>query len=618
MILRTRILALASVLTVFFLSLIAYTLIFFANASSELNRVVVRNLAVEQTAESLNSTILNIRSEIWNTMVFDLARREDHVAWLDAQAKMFYQGLRDLAGHNPEFGGTAIELRTRFQGYYQFGSTILEMGSLDEFVSQTQVVEKFRENQIALTDKLAQTLADTKEQFFGAMDKLNDDFASATLVAFVVAGGVTILAFFLSVLMARRLALPLERLTQTARLVSGGDYAVRPQPLSLHPGRVDEIGALTETFTTMLDQIEAYSTRMEDLVTARTDALARANAIMIKELKLAQKIQGAIIPRQFPSGPLLASGAYLPMEELGGDFYDVFESSPGVWSLVMADVSGHGVPAALVTAMVKISLGLPGLQTLSPGQALDEVNRDLCTAIGDLRRYVTVVLCSLDLKNHRLSFCNAGHNELVIMRKNGEIETHGPNSGVVGLKPDSLFLTRTVPFEPGDGLLLFTDGLVDARGHDRHPFTVERLLELLRTSQGALPADLVERIATEVGAFSEGQPRQDDIAFLAVQWPRIRRAALAAPAVKRDAEELYRSKEYKELLAWTEASLAGLVSVQEQARLLHWQAMALFHLGRQHDAIATWNQALATDPDFHRARACRDLLLRHLEAEHGE
>src|SRR5690242_13001392 len=144
MILRTRILALASVLTVFFLSLIAYTLIFFANASSELNSVVVRNLAVEQTAETLNSTILNIRSEIWNTMVFDLARRQDHVEWLNAQAKTFYRGLRELSSRNSEFTGTAMDLKSLFQGYYQFGSTILEMRSLDEFVSQTQIVEKFR------------------------------------------------------------------------------------------------------------------------------------------------------------------------------------------------------------------------------------------------------------------------------------------------------------------------------------------------------------------------------------------------------------------------------------------------------------------------------------------
>jgi serine phosphatase RsbU (regulator of sigma subunit) len=449
------------------------------------------------------------------------------------------------------------------------------------------------------------------------MDKLNGDFASAAWTAFVIAGAVTVLAFILSMLMARRLALPIERLSSTAKLVSSGNYTVRPTVLASRSKHADEIGELTDTFVAMLDQIEAYSTRMEDLVQARTDALARTNAVMIKELKLAQKIQGAIIPRQFPSGPLLSSGAYFPMEELGGDFYDVFESSPGIWSLVMADVSGHGVPAALVTAMVKISLGLPGLQTLAPGQALDEVNRDLCGAIGDLRRYVTVVLCTLDLKNHRLSFCNAGHNELIITRKNGDIETHGPNSGVVGLKPDSLFLTTAIPFEPGDGLLLFTDGLVDARGRDKHPFTVDRLLDLVRRAPGSPPADLVDLITKEIAAFSEGQPRQDDIAFLSVQWPRIRRTAATTPATKRDAEELYRSKEYHELLAWTEASLAGLPTSLERARLWHWKAMALFHLGKAHDAIGAWNEALASDPDFHRARTNRNLLINHLEAGHG-
>lgn len=618
MILRTRILGLAALLALLFLSLIGYALMFFSSASAELNRIVVRNLAVERTTETLNSTILQIRSDIWDTMVFDLEHRGAQVDRLNTQAKVFYQGLRELADRDPEFTQTSQELRVLFQGYYQFGSTILELGTLEDFVGESQLVQKFRENQAALLAHLSDTLAASKEQFFGAMDRLNAEFSSTTFTAFGLAGLVTLISFVVAVLMARRLSRPLERLTATVHLVSGGDYTVRPPVTSS-----GEIRDLTETFVSMLDQIEDYSTRMEDLVRARTDALVRTNAVMVKELKLAQKIQDALIPHQRPvRGPLSWSGAYLPMEDLGGDFYDVFEGAPGEWTLVMADVSGHGVPAALVTAMVKISLGLHGPQTSNPGQVLEEVNRELCAAIGDLKRYATMVLCHLDLNQGTLAFCNAGHNELIVLRHQGVKETYGPNSGVVGLKPDELFLTRTIPFGPGDSLVLFTDGLIEARDKQKREFGLARLLNLITHSQDLTPDALVERLRSEVLEFSAGSPRQDDIAFLAVrreaETPSAGAAVPHEPAVAGRtpgavAEEYYRNKDFGALLTWTEAKLAEDLPFRDASRLYHWKAMALHHRGWYDDAMAAWDQALLLDPENHRARRNRSFLERHLK-----
>jgi len=619
MILRTRILALAGLLAVLFLSLIVYTLLSFSSASMELNRIVERSLTVERTTEVLNSTILEIRSDIWDTMVFDVEHRGAQVARLDAQAKTFYQGLRDLANTDPEFTTTAQELRALFQGYYLFGATILELRSLEAFVSQTPLVQKFRQNQSDLLSRLDLTLSVSKDQFFGSMNRLNDEFAHTTLIAFALAGVVTLLSFFIAILMAARLSRPLERLTATVHLVSNGDYSVRPPVTSS-----GEIRDLTETFVSMLDQIEDYSTRMEDLVRARTDALMRTNAVMVKELKLAQKVQDALIPHRVPSGgPLAWAGAYLPMEDLGGDFYDIFEGAPGEWTLVMADVSGHGIPAALVTAMVKISLGLHGPQTSDPGQVLEEVNRELCAAIGDLKRYATMVLCHLDLNRGTLSFCNAGHNELIVVGHQGGLQTYGPNSGVVGLRPDELFLTRTIDFAPGDTLVLFTDGLIEARGKDKREFGLDRLLEIVNPTDKVTPEALVSRLKSEVLAFSEGQPRQDDIAFLAVrreiEVPVTDSREQEAPTAGSDrtslevAEEFYRNKDFPALLSWTETRTSGQVSAWEASRLHHWRAMALHQRGRYDEALEAWDNALNADPENYRARRNRSFLERHLQ-----
>ena len=622
MTLRTRVLGLAGTLALLFLSLIALTLTFLSRTSSQLNLLTQKDLAEEKTAEVLHLAILQIRSDIWDTMVFDLDHRARQIEELDSQAKAFYQGLRDLADVEPRFSQTAQELRALFQSYYQFGSTILQLSTLEDFVGQSQLVHKFRQNQTDLLDKLSQTLAETKNQFFGSMDTLNASFATATLLAFASSGIVTLFSFVLALLMARRLTRPLERLTSTASQVSSGDYSVRP-PLTSS----GEIRALTETFITMLDQIEDYSRRMEDLVRARTDTLERTNAVMIKELKLAQKIQEALIPHFFPeTGPLVVAAAYLPMEELGGDFYDIFESSPGHWTIVMADVSGHGVPAALVTAMVKISLGLHGAHSPSPGRVLEEVNRELCAAIGDLRRYVTMVLFNLDLTAGTLSYCSAGHNEFVLVRNTGVCETHGPNSGVVGLRSDELFLTRTLAFNPGDGLVVFTDGLIEGRGRDHHQFGLDWLVGLISSRQNQGPEALVEAITTEVQTLFGGHPRQDDIAFLALRWKEreveTRKAVAKTPRRLKSsptlnkAEELYRNHDFEGLLAWTEFRLGENPLASEASRIRHWQAMGLQHFGRNEEAWSIWNQALVDDPDNHRARRNRDLMARHLGKAH--
>lgn len=614
MILRTRILALAGVLALLFLSLITYTLVTFSTASLDLDRIVRTNLAVERKAEILNATILEIRSDIWDTMVFDLAHRAEHIAQLDDQARIFYQTLRDLAETDPGFAQRSQALRQQFQAYYQFGSTILELGTLDEFVGQAPLVQKFRQNQLDMLGHLSDTLTASKEQFFGSMDKINSDFAQTTFTAFVLAIAVTLLSLIIAVVMARRLSRPLERLTNTVHQVAGGDYTVRP-PLTSS----GEIRDLTETFSNMLDQIEDYSTRMEDLVRARTDTLTRTNAVMVKERKLAQKIQDAIVPQSFPQdGPLRVAAAYLPMEDLGGDFFDVFQRGPGQWSVVIADVSGHGVPAALVTTMVKISLGLHGRESTSPSQVLEEVNRELCAAIGDIKRYATMLLVHLDLNKGTLEFCSAGHNELVVVRASADREVFGPNSGIVGMRTDEVFLTTVIPFAPGDSLVLFTDGLIEARGKDHGEFGFPRLLGLIDRHAPHGPDVLVAALKEEVLEFVEGRSRQDDIAVVGLRWESA--PAQSSTATERTldsefsavrwAEELYATKEYDELLTWTAQRLVDSPQA-EASRLLHWRAMAFHHRGDNSAALACWNEALNIDPTNHRARRNRSFLEKH-------
>ena len=189
--------------------------------------------------------------------------------------------------------------------------------------------------------------------FEDSLQELNQSFKYTSFFTAVMTALVIIGVVFLSLILAGRLTKPIEYLTDLAEQAARGNYKVRAR-VKTH----GEVQVLANTLNSMLGEIETYSEHLEELVKSRTEALrqshedlAKANGIMKRELSVARTIQEAIIPRRFPVfGSVWVNGNYLPMEELGGDFYDVFQIDNNRIVLLIADVSGHGVPAALVTA----------------------------------------------------------------------------------------------------------------------------------------------------------------------------------------------------------------------------------------------------------------------------
>jgi sigma-B regulation protein RsbU (phosphoserine phosphatase) len=180
-----------------------------------------------------------------------------------------------------------------------------------------------------------------------------------------------------------------------------------------------------------------------------------------RELELARSIQQSLLPQRVPDAPgLRIQGAYLPMSAVAGDFYEILPLSGGRILVVVADVSGHGVPAALVASMVKVAVAAEADRYDRPGDILTGINRALTGKFD--RAYITACCVVFDPPRQSLAYALAGHPPPVLRRADDRIERLDHGGIVLTLMPAVVYGTVDVAFERGDSLLLYTDGLTEA------------------------------------------------------------------------------------------------------------------------------------------------------------
>jgi sigma-B regulation protein RsbU (phosphoserine phosphatase) len=214
-------------------------------------------------------------------------------------------------------------------------------------------------------------------------------------------------------------------------------------------------------------------------------------AALSRELQLARDIQRSLLPSRMPAAPgLRIHGTYLPMSAVAGDFYDVTALADGCIAVMVADVSGHGVPAALVASMVKVAFAAESERNDQPGQMLAGVNRTLTGKFE--RAYVTACCVVIDRAGETLAYACAGHPPPLLRRRNGSIERLREGGVALALRPVAEYRTAEVPFRTGDCLLLFTDGLLEAERRDDEFFGDAELERVV--SELPATADASDRI----------------------------------------------------------------------------------------------------------------------------
>ena len=201
-----------------------------------------------------------------------------------------------------------------------------------------------------------------------------------------------------------------------------------------------------------------------------------------KEIKTASDIQRSILPGNdvYRNNSLVISARYLPMVNVGGDFYDFIQINDHTVGLIIADVSGHGVAAALISSMVKISFHSAEALWDRPDEILQKINRDLCAKTG--ASFITAAYLCLNLKEKKAALAQAGHPPLYLHhRQSGQIELHKPDGFPLAIFPKTEYLTQVLDLHPGDRLFFCTDGLYDALERRGSVDGEEGVMECLRT-----------------------------------------------------------------------------------------------------------------------------------------
>lgn len=237
------------------------------------------------------------------------------------------------------------------------------------------------------------------------------------------------------------------------------------------------------------------------------------------DLALARAIQARLLPARLPVVEgVVAHGASRPSREVGGDYFDAFPVGDGRLWFVVADVSGKGVPAALVQAQVRSLLRSLGRRGIPPEQAVEELGVSLLDDFGG-RMFATVLAGVIDAASGRVSLVNAGHEYPWLHRVGEPIPVPVEHSDPpCGLFPGVVYRAHALELGPGDRLLIATDGIMDAESTQGERFGPPRLVELIRATRDLDVAHQVECIFAAVEEWGKGAPKSDDATVLALEF----------------------------------------------------------------------------------------------------
>jgi serine phosphatase RsbU (regulator of sigma subunit) len=304
-----------------------------------------------------------------------------------------------------------------------------------------------------------------------------------------------------------RMTRQLEAITEGAERLAHGELGTR---VGVPAGR--ELGRLAHTFNRMA----------EDLARQREELLEQER--LRKELEMCRRIQEELLPHEPLRVPFLeAHGVSLPAREVGGDFFNYFALPSGETALLVGDVSGKGVPAALLMANLQATLKARVPLQADLALLAEELDREI-EASTPRTSYVTLFLGLVDPSRGRLRYVNAGHNPPLYLPAQGEVQTLPPTGRPLGLLAGGGYEEGTLPVWGGGHLFLYTDGLVEAENAAGEPFGAERLREAVQEARDLPVARVLERVEAAARAHREGREPDDDATLLVLRLERPARA----------------------------------------------------------------------------------------------
>jgi phosphoserine phosphatase RsbU/P len=330
------------------------------------------------------------------------------------------------------------------------------------------------------------------------MDAAKTLFTALFVILFII---VTIL----SVLFARIITRPVEELRRGSEAIGKGDLEHR---VLISTG--DEFEDLANSFNRMASDLQVHIDELQR-TTAEKERFS-------KELEIAKGIQESFLPDSAPEIPgieLVAKN--IPALEVGGDFYDFIPIAKDRWGLVIADVSGKGVPAALFMALSRTLIRASTMTNADPAGSISHANKMICED-SKTSMFVTLFYAILDSREMTLNYVNAGHNPpLLLQGASSDVRLLKAKGIALGVMDDAELQSVKVDLKPGDVLVLYTDGVTEAINDKEEEFGEERLLAIITKNRDRPAQEIMDTILAAITDYAGDRPQYDDITLMVMR-----------------------------------------------------------------------------------------------------
>lgn len=308
----------------------------------------------------------------------------------------------------------------------------------------------------------------------------------------IVAGLVAIV--IVDFILLRALVRPLEKLSRTVEEIGGGHLGMQVAQY-----RTSELSVLAQSINKMSLMLAAHDRDVQ------------------QQMSKARRLQQHLLP-PWPTIPgLTAVRRFLPATEVTGDYHEAFPLPDGEWLFCIADVTGHGIPAAMTAAMLKVLFHQAVERTHNPLEILIDLNNNFGAVVmpGD---FATMLIVHWQPEKKQIRFANGAHEPGLLLHRNGDMVLLESDGLMVGAVPEAKWQLHTLPVDQGDRLFMYTDGAVEIFNANREIFGRKRLNEAYLSTRSDRPKEAVNHIIARLDEFRSGRPFSDDVTLLLIEF----------------------------------------------------------------------------------------------------
>ena len=339
-------------------------------------------------------------------------------------------------------------------------------------------------------------------------DRMQAAIRDETRLATAVSGLVLLFGSVMAIFGARTISKPIADLTEMTRRIAGGDFTQR-----IDIRAKNEIGTLAASFNEMTRRLNESIEHLKETTAAKER--------IESELKIAHEIQMSMVPKIFPPFPNRSEfdifATLVPAKEVGGDLYDFFFIDGDHLCFAIGDVSGKGVPAALFMAVTKTLFKATASDGGTPAEILARLNAEICRD-NESCMFVTFFCGILNIRTGQVDYSNGGHNLPYYLHRGGARPLENFGGRALGLVEQSPYASGRMVIEPGEALLLYTDGVTEAMDLSETLYSDQRLAQFLASNRGSSPRQIIGDLVSDVRHFAGEAPQSDDITVLALRY----------------------------------------------------------------------------------------------------